>query len=112
MKKSLMGFEKPPKLNNFRSMFKHGINEIIILFIYFLVPIIIFFTVLDAISTQINFGLPSLSENLIVMFIILLLILFFISDMIFTVAISHMAFKEVHLKKPLNYLRYLEKLKR
>lgn len=92
-------------------MFKHGINEIIILFIYFLVPIIIFLTVLDAISTQINFGLPSLSENLIVMFIILLLILFFISDMIFTVAIPHMAFKGGSFKEAFKLFEIFRKIK-
>lgn len=111
IEKSLRGFEKSPKLNNFMYMFKHEINEIIILVIYSLVPIIIFLTVLDAISTQINFELPSLSENLIVMFIILLLILFFISDMIFTVAIPHMAFKGCSFKEAFKLFEIFRKIK-
>lgn len=111
IEKSLMGFEKPPKINNFISMFKHGFNEIIILVIYFLVPIIIFLMVLDAIFTQINFGLPSLSENLVIMLIILLLVLFFISDIIFTVAIPHMAFKGGSFKEAFNLFEIFKKIR-
>ncbi|MEN6294445.1 MAG: DUF4013 domain-containing protein [Methanobacterium sp.] len=93
IEKSLTGAKKPPKLNNFISMFKHGINEIIIAIIYFLIPLIIFIVILDAVFTQINFGLPSLSENIVTLLIILLAFLLFIFDVLFTVAIPHMAFK-------------------
>ena len=93
IEKSLMGIGKPPELNNFISMFKHGINEIVIATIYFIVPVLIFLIVLDTVVTQINFGLPSISENVIVMLVILLIFLLFISEMLFTVAIPHMAFK-------------------
>ena len=93
IEKSLTGAKKPPKLNNFISMFKHGINEIVIAIIYFLIPLIIFIVILDAVFTQINFGLPSFPENIVIMLIILLSFLLFIFDVLFTVAIPHMAFK-------------------
>ncbi len=111
IEKSLMGIEKPPKLNNFFSMFKHGINEIIIAIIYFLVPLIIFIMVLDAIFTQINLGLPLLSENIIILFIILLIFLLFISDILFTVAIPHMAFKGGSFKEAFRFLEIFKKIK-
>lgn len=111
IEKSLTGSEKPPKLNNFISMFKHGVNEIIIAVIYFLIPILIFLIVLDAVVTQINFGLPSLSENITVLFIILLVPLGFISDMVFMVAVPHMAFKGGSFKEAFRFFEIFRKIK-
>ncbi len=108
---SLIGTKKPPKLNKFISMFKHGINEIIIGIIYFLIPIAISLVILDTLLTQINFGLPSLSENAIIIFIIIFLILLFISDMLFTVAIPHMASKGGKFKEAFRIIEIFRKIK-
>ena len=111
IEKSLMGNKKPPKLNNFTSLFKHGINEIIITVIYFLVPLLIFIMILDAVFTQINFGLPNISENIIIPVIILLMLLLFISDVLFTVAIPHMAFKGGSFKEAFRFIEMFKKIK-
>lgn len=111
IEKSLMGIKKPPKLNNFTSLFKHGINEIFITVIYFMAPLIIFIVILDAVFIQINFGLPNLSESIILPFIILLLLLLFISDVLFTVAIPHMAFKGGSFKEAFRFIEILKKIK-
>ena len=111
IEKSLTGTKSSPELNNFTSMFKHGINEIIIAIIYFLVPLIIFIVILDAAFTQINFGLPSLSENIIIMLIILLAFLLFIFDVLFTVAIPHMAFKGGKFIEAFNFPEIFRKIK-
>ena len=111
IEKSIIGIKKPPELNNFISMFKHGINEIIISIIYFLIPIFIFIMILDAVFTQINFGLPSLSENIIILFIIILAFLLFIADVLFTVAIPHMAFKGGSFKEAFRFHEIFRKIK-
>ncbi|MGB9979157.1 DUF4013 domain-containing protein [Methanobacterium sp.] len=111
IEKSLMGIKSPPKLTNYSHMFKHGINEIIIAIIYFLIPIILFIIILDAVFTQINFGLPSLSENIIVMLIILFAFLLFIFDVLFTVAIPHMAFKGGSFIEAFRFIEIFRKIK-
>ncbi|MEL7670116.1 DUF4013 domain-containing protein [Methanobacterium sp.] len=111
IEKSLTGIKKPPEMNNFIPMFKHGINEIIIFIIYSAVPIIIFLMIVDALSTQINFGLPGLSENIIILLIILLAFLFFISNILFTVAIPYMAFKGGSFKEAFKIIDILRKIK-
>ena len=111
IEKSLMGIEKPPELNNFISMFKHGINEIVIALIYFIVPVVIFIIVLDAVVTQISFGLPSFSENIIILLVILLLFLLFISEILFTVAIPHMASKGGAFKEAFKLREILMEIK-
>jgi len=111
IEKSVIGIKKPPELNNFISMFKHGINEIIIAIIYFLIPIFIFIMILDAAFTQISFGLPTLSENIINLFIIILAFLLFISDVLFTVAIPHMAFKGGSFKEAFRFREIFRKIK-
>ena len=111
IEKSLMGVKKPPELDNFISMFKHGVNEIVIAIIYFLIPLIIFIVILDGVFTQINFGLPGLSENIIIILIILLAFLLFLFDVLFTVAIPHMAFKGGSFKEAFNFLEIFRKIK-
>ena len=111
IEKSLIGIEKPPELNNFISMFKHGINEIIIAIIYFLIPVFIFIMILDAAFIQINFGLPTLSENIIILFIIILALLLFVSDVLFTVAIPYMASKGGSFKEAFRLIEIFRKIK-
>ena len=111
IEKSLTESEKPPEINNFIIMFKHGITEIIIFIIYSIIPIIIFFMIIDALYTQINFGLPGLSENMIILLTILLAFLFFVSNILFTVAIPHMAFKGGSFKEAFKIIDILRKIK-
>ena len=111
IEQSLIGTKSPPKLINYSHMFKHGVNEIVIAIIYFLIPIIIFIVILDAAFTQINFGLPSLSENIIIMLIILFAFLLFIFDVLFTVAIPHMAFKGGSFIEAFRFIEIFRKIK-
>ena len=111
IEKSLTESEKPPEINNFIIMFKHGITEIIIFIIYSIIPIIIFLMIIDALYTQINFGLPGLSENMIILLTLILAFLFFISNILFTVAIPHMAFKGGSFKEAFKIIDILRKIK-
>lgn len=67
--------------------------------------------ILDALYTQINFGLPRLSENMIILLTLLLAFLFFISNILFTVAIPHMAFKGGSFKEAFKIVDILRKIK-
>lgn len=111
VEKSLMGIEKPPEVNNFLSMFKHGFNEIVVGLIYFLIPLALFLVILDTIFTQINFGLAILPENHAILFLIPLMILGFISDIIFMVALPHMAFKGGAFKEAFRFSEMFEKIR-
>ncbi len=93
IEESILGSENPPELNNFIHMFKHGIYEIIILAIYFSVPFILFLAVLDDTFPQIYLGIPAISDEVALLFLIASILLGFMSHIIFTVAIPHMAFK-------------------
>ncbi len=108
---SLMGIEKPPEVNNFISMFKHGINEIIVGLIYFLIPLALLLVIIDTIFTQINFGLAILPENVAIYSLVPLIILGFISDIIFMVAIPHMAFKGGAFKEAFRFREMFRKIR-
>jgi len=98
IEKSLSGSENPPKLNNFSNMFKHGIYEIIIGTIYFLIPLFLFLVILDDAFSQITLGLPAISDEIAILMLIGVILLGFLADIIFTVAIPHMASKGESLK--------------
>ena len=42
LEETIKGCKKLPKFNNLRSMFYHGLKELIVLILYFLIPILIF----------------------------------------------------------------------
>ena len=111
IEKTLIGIEKPPKLQNFSSMFKHGFNEIIIGIIYFIIPAILFLAILDDAIAQINLGMPALPDNITLLILIVFLILGFIADVLFTVAIPHMASKGGALKEAFKFLEIFRKIK-
>ncbi len=111
VEKSLIGIEKPPEVNNFLSMFKHGIKEIVVGLIYFLIPLALFFVIIDTIFTEINLGLPALPENTAILFLIPLMIVGFIADIIFMVAIPHMAFKGGSFKEAFRFSEIFRKIK-
>lgn len=112
IEKSVLQIENPPKLNHFISMFKHGINEIIIGIIYFSVPFIILLVILDDIFNEINFGAPQLSDELSILIIIVVIILGFIAEMVFTVAIPYMASKGGAFKHAFNIPQIFKKIKK
>ncbi len=111
VEKSLMGIDKPPEVNNFVSMFKHGINEITVGLIYFIIPFVLFLVIIDTIFTQINLGLAVLPENIVILFLIPLMIIGFISDIIFMVAVPHMAFKGGAFKEAFRFSEIFRKIK-
>lgn len=51
-------------------MFRHGPNEIIIGFIYFLIPVVLFISILDGVISEINLGMPSFPDDVIILFLI------------------------------------------
>jgi len=51
-------------------MFRHGLNEIIIGFICFLIPAVLFISILDGVISEINLGMPSLHDDVIILFLI------------------------------------------
>lgn len=112
IEKSVQQVEKPPKLNGFISMFKHGFNEIIIGIIYFIVPFILFLALLDDIFSQINLGLPQISDESGIILFIAIILLGFIADVIFKVAIPHMAFKGGSFKQAFNFPEIFRKIKK
>ena len=109
--KSLLGTKMPPKFNNFIHMFKHGLNEIIIGFIYFLIPAIIFLAILDDLFAEIDLGMPALPDDIVVLILIVGFILGFIADVLFTIAIPHMASKGGHFKEAFSFIEIAGKIK-
>ena len=112
IEKTLIRVEKPPKLNNFVSMFKHGINEILIGIIYFIIPAIIFLVILDDSFAEINLGMPAIPDDITLLILTVLLILGFIADVLFTVAIPHMASKGGALKEAFRFQEIFRKIKK
>lgn len=112
IEKSVLGNEKLPEFNDFINMFKHGLKEIIIGFIYFLVPLILFLSILDSAFTEINLGIPAIPDNIAILFLILGFLLGFIADVIFTVAIPHMAVKGGSLKDAFSLIEIIKKIKK
>ena len=108
---TILGVKKPPKLNNLISMLKHGLNEIIIGVIYFSVPIIIVLIILDFSFSQINFGFPTISDEMAVLLIFLVIIVGFITDILFKVAIPHMAFKGGAFREAFRIFEIFRKIK-
>lgn len=98
IEESVKGIENPPKFNNLASMFKHGVNETIILVVYFIIPLLLILTGIDGLFTQIDLGIPMLSIYMSLGLIILGILLGFVADIIVTVAIPHMASKNGALK--------------
>jgi hypothetical protein len=112
IEKSLLGIKTPPKFNNFIHMFKHGLTEIIIGFIYFLIPAIIFLAILDDFFAEINIGMPALPDDTLILILIIGFLLGFIADVLFTVAIPHMAFKGGHFKQAFSFIEITRKIMR
>jgi hypothetical protein len=112
VEKSVKGIGKPPKLNNFISMFKHGLNEIVIAIIYFIVPLTILLAILDDAFNEINFGFPPISDEISFLLVIAAIILGFLADMVFTVAIPYMASKGGAFKHAFNIPQIFKKIKK
>ncbi len=125
VQKSIEGIEVPPKFNKFNIMFKHGINETVLISIYFSIPLIILYYILnytltpmpiiilfhlvDYLTSGLNILASPIPDQMLFIIVIFVVILGFILDMIFTVAIPHMAsmggsfreafnFKEIFIK--------------
>jgi hypothetical protein len=125
VQKSIECIEVPPKFNKFNIMFKHGINETILISIYFSIPLIILYYILnytltpmpiiilfhfvDYLTSGLNILASPIPDQILFIIVIFVVILGFILDMIFTVAIPHMAsmggsfreafnFKEIFIK--------------
>ncbi len=111
IEKSVLMEEKSPKLNNFGSLFSHGIKEIIIMIIYFIIPAIILLAFLDDAITGINLGFPALSNEVAVLFIFGAIILGFVADIFFKVAIPYMASKGGAFKEAFNFSEIFKKIK-
>jgi hypothetical protein len=112
IEKSLLGMKTPPKFNNVIHMFKHGLSEIIIGFIYFLIPAVIFLAILDDFFTGIDIGMPALPDDTLIFILIVGFILGFIADVLFTVAIPHMASKGGHFKEAFSFIEIARKIRR
>lgn len=111
IEKSVFRVKKPPKLNNFISMLKHGLAEITIGIIYFSVPIIILLVILDDILFEINLGMPTISDGMAFSLLVAAIILGFIAEILFIVAIPHMAFKGGSFKEAFNFSEIFKKIK-
>jgi hypothetical protein len=111
IEKTLLGIENPPKMNKLSSMFRHGLNEIIIGILYFIVPLFLILALIDDIFDEINLGMPTLPDDIILLIIIVLFVLGFIASVLFTVAIPHMAFKGGALKEAFRFLEIFKKIK-
>lgn len=88
VQKSLDSAEEPPKFNKFRIMFNHGINETILISIYFSIlliilyyildytlsplPLIILFHVVDYVLSGWNLGMFSITNQITASIIVLL----------------------------------------
>ncbi len=112
IEKSIIGIEEPPKLNNFTNMFKHGINETVLILLYFSVPIIILIYVLDYTFSGVKLGMPAVSVEVAISLIIVAFVLGFLLDMFFTVAIPHMAFKGGVFKEAFRFHEIFRKIKK
>ncbi len=111
IEKSIIGIEEPPNLNDFLNMFKHGVNETVLILMYFSVPLIILLYIFDYTFSGVKLGMPTLSLEIIIFLITTAFILGFLIDMILTVAIPHMAFKGGAFKEAFSLHDIFRKIK-
>ncbi|MGZ7119070.1 MAG: DUF4013 domain-containing protein [Methanobacterium sp.] len=111
IEKSVLRIDKPPEFNNFRGMFNHGIKEIIIGIIYFLVPFILLLAFLFSILDNIAPGFPELGDVIPILLIFGAIILGFVADILFKVAIPHMASKDGVFKEAFNFPQIFKKIR-
>jgi hypothetical protein len=108
---SIIEIDKPPKLNNLRNMFKHGINETILIIMYLAVPLTILIYVLDYTLYGITIETSNVSLEITILFISVAFFIGFLADMFFTVCIPHMAFKGGDFKEAFNFPEIFKKIK-
>lgn len=106
---TISGSTKLPKFNNFKKMLRHGINELIILGVYFAVPVLLFllFFVEFMNSMDLN-DVPGASLNL---FIILIAFTGFIY-IIFPAVLLHRAHHNGDLKSSFDFRKIYHKIRR
>jgi hypothetical protein len=111
IEESISRAKNPPKFNNYIHMIRHGLNETVIAFLYFVVPFIILLVFLDDAFSEINLGLPQLSDELSILIIIAAFLIGFIADILFTVAIPHMASKGGAFKEAFKFGEIFHKIR-
>jgi hypothetical protein len=128
VQKSIEGINVPPKFNKFDIMFKHGINETVLISIYFSIPliilyyilnytltpmpIIILFRLVDYLTSGWNILISPIPDQMLFILVIFVVILGFILDMIFTVAIPYMASKGGSFREAFNFKEIFKKIKK
>ena len=76
------------------------------------IPLIILLAILDDAFSQITLGFPSISDELVIILIIAIIILGFIADIVFTVAIPYMASKGGAFKHAFNIPQIFKRIKK
>jgi hypothetical protein len=128
VQKSIGGIDVPPKFNKFNIMFKHGINETVLISIYFSIPliilyyilnytltpmpIIILFRLIDYLTSGLNIISSPIPDQMLFILVIFVVILGFILDMIFTVAIPYMASKGGSFREAFNFKEIFIKIRK
>lgn len=111
IEQSIIEIDKPPKINNLRNMFKHGINETILIIMYLAVPLTILIYVLYYTLSGITIETSNVNLEVTILLISVALFIGFLADMVFTVCIPHMAFKGGAFREAFNFSEIFKKIK-
>ncbi len=118
IEETIKGSKKPPKFNELRVMMIHGIKEIMVAFVYAILPIALFFIVTgnfniygvrDILFTVVNF---SLEQEYLDIFLIFEILLGLALDILLITAILNMAHHGGSIRSAFDFKKIYEKIKK
>lgn len=107
LSETVNGSKKLPRFNNFTRMFRHGVNELIVLGVYFIVPVLLFL-LLEYMNSK---GLDDVSDGSAFLFIIFLAVLSVIT-IFFPAVLLHRAHHDGDLKSSFDFRKIYHKIRR
>lgn len=109
LSETIAGSKKLPQFNNFKGMFRHGINELIVLAVYFAVPVLLFFIFfLEFMNSMDLNDVPGASEFLFIILVAIIGVVY----IIFPAVLLHRAHHDGNLKSSFDFRKIYHKIRR
>lgn len=105
---TIHGSKKLPKFNNLKLMFQHGLKEIIILILYFSVPVVIFILFYMNFLNNLDFNVLSVVNDVFISIILILTLLIYI---FFPAVILHRAHNEGNFRSSFDFAKIYHKIR-
>jgi hypothetical protein len=105
---TIQGSKKLPKFNNLKLMFTHGLNEIIILILYFSIPVIIFILFYLNFLNNLNFNVLPIVNYVFISIILILTVLIYV---FFPAVILHRAHNNGNFRSSFDFGKIYHKIR-